>query len=206
MLGGEAGGGKHLNNLTIRFDWGTEWSQITQCFMVSVKTERLIKAVLVTESQSFLFSKKQQHKGRLTPAVMGRLCKLVSSKKRKKHADYSQTFLILTKLFLGSNDPKPIFHWSQPQCPFTVQSHQSPLSYQLNRLFRDLQNWTQKTRQKHPIAHFCPKFTLKNSEAEFKKLCMPTTHIVKMYYLSQVKFFNKTVLYFLLSLKDKAFK
>jgi len=29
------------------------------------------------------------------------------------------------------------------------------------------------TRQNHPISYFWPKLALQNSEAEFKKICMP---------------------------------
>lgn len=150
---------------------------------------------------------------------MGGVCNPVSrKKKKKKHTDYSQTLLILNRLSSESNEPKPICHWSQAQCLFTTQSHWSPWNYQLNILFRDLQNYTQQqTHQNHPISYFCPKLTLKNWEAKFKKICMPykshgknhnACHLrrKKLKYSQVQKNLNKTVLYFSLSLKNEAFK
>lgn len=125
---------------------------------LSTKTEQFINSFLV----KYLLKKEHKAKVDLYQRLQAECVIPYQEKKRRKH------MLIILRLSSESNEPKPIDHWSQGQCLFTTQSHWSPWNYQLNRLFRGFQNWTQY----HPISYFYPKLTFNNSEHEFKKICM----------------------------------
>lgn len=127
---------------------------------LSIKTEQFINSFVV----KYLPEKEHKAKVDLYQRLQAEcVIPYQEKKKRRKH------MLIILRLSSESNEPKPIEHWSWEQCLFTAQSHWSPWNYQLNRLFRGFQNWTQY----HPISYFYPKLTFKNSEDEFKKIRMP---------------------------------